>query len=405
FTVWSAMGIGHSITNTAITIIVGLASGVIFGGSPLYFYGFVGMVLVAICVAVSLGELASALPHSGGQYFWVSVLAPIRFRRFLSYIIGVVAWAGAVCTAAAVCLAVPLMVFNMTALTHPNFVYKPWMVFVGYQVVNLVALLLNLFERFLPRFSKGLLIFTLASATVIFVSNLAGPGKQVSGTDFFTRFYNVSGWPDGLAALIGLNGVNWAFSCLDAAVHLADEIPEPRKNIPKALLATVGVGGFTGMFMLFSVFFATTDIDAVAAAGTPSLQVFLTVFKGNVSSAVGLQILVTISSIGSVVGIHTWQSRIAWAFSRDKGFPFHRYLCRIAPEPFGTPIYAHLWSCAWVSALGSLYLGSSLAFNSLIAGGILLQYSTYTACIVCLLCYGRDKIIPGPFWFPRFGYV
>ncbi|KAF5970677.1 choline transporter protein [Fusarium bulbicola] len=71
FTIWTAMGIGHSITNTAITVIVGLASGIALGGPPLFIYGFIIMAIIAVCVAISLGELASALPHSGGpQYQW-----------------------------------------------------------------------------------------------------------------------------------------------------------------------------------------------------------------------------------------------------------------------------------------------------------------------------------------------
>lgn len=78
------MGLSHSITNTAIAITVGLASGIAMGGPPLFFYGFIMMALVALCVAVSLGELASGLPHSGGQYFWVATLAPPGMRRFCS---------------------------------------------------------------------------------------------------------------------------------------------------------------------------------------------------------------------------------------------------------------------------------------------------------------------------------
>ncbi|KAL6415931.1 Choline transport protein [Ilyonectria robusta] len=96
---------------------------------------------------------------------------------------------------------------------------------------------------------------------------------------------------------------------------------------------------------------------------------------------------------------------MAWAFSRDRGFPFHTYLSQIAPEPFGTPIWAHVWSCAWTAVLGCFYLGSTLAFNSLVAGGILLQYLTYSASIGCLLWHGRANFQHGPFWFPRAGYV
>ncbi|KAH6974235.1 amino acid/polyamine transporter I [Ilyonectria sp. MPI-CAGE-AT-0026] len=405
FTLWTAMGLGHSITNTAITITVGLASGIAMGGPPLFFYGFIMMALVALCVAVSLGELASGLPHSGGQYFWVATLAPPGMRRFCSYITAIVAWAGAVCTGASVCLAVPIMVFNMVALQHPDFNYKPWMGFVGYQVTNLLAFGFNLFERLLPWVSKTLLAYTIATLIVIFVGVLAASKEKQSAEGFFTQLYNISGWPDGVAFLIGLNSSNWAFSCLDAVVHLADEIPQPRKNIPKALLITVALGSVTGILIILALLFSAPDLEVVATAVTPSLQIFYSAFNNSTAAAIGLQAIVAASAAGAIIGIHTWQSRMAWAFSRDKGFPFHTYLSQIAPEPFGTPIWAHVWSCAWTAILGCLYLGSTLAFNSLVAGGILLQYLTYSASIGCLLWHGRANFQHGPFWFPRAGYV
>lgn len=405
FSIWTAMGIGHSITNTAITIIVGLASGVAFGGAPVFFYGFIAMAFVALCVAISLGELSSAFPHSGGQYFWVARLAPDRAKRFLSYITGILGWAGAVCTGASVCLAVPLIIFNMVILANPDFEYKPWMGFIGYQAVNLLASAFNLCEWMLPWISRSLLAYTITILIIIFISILAGNSQKQSPENFFATLYNITGWNDGVAFMIGLNACNWAFSCLDAAVHLAEEIPEPRKNVPKALMATVALGSFTGILIVIALFFAATDLDSVVAAGTPSLQIFYEALRQNTSAAIGLQSLVTISASGAIIGIHTWQSRIAWAFSRDRGFPFHRWMSKVAPEPFGTPILAHVWSCLWTSALGCLYLGSSLAFNSLVAGGILLQYITYSTSVGLLLWYGRSNISPGPFWFPKLGPV
>lgn len=405
FTVWTAMGLGHSITNTAITIIVGLSSGIALGGPPLFIYGFIMMSMVAFCVAISLGELSSALPHSGGQYYWVAVLAPQSCRRFCSYITGILGWAGAVCTSASVCLAIPTIIFSMASLYHPDFVYKPWMVFLGFQAINLLAFTFNCFERVLPWVSRCLLTFTICTITIVFVGVLSASSHKQTAANLFVNLYNVSGWPDGIAFIIGLNASNWAFSCLDATVHLADEIPNPQRNIPKALLITVALGTVTGILTIVGLFVSAPSLDVIVTSAVPSLQIFLDAFGGNTAAAVALQSLVTVSGAGAIIGIQTWQSRIAWAFSKDKGFPFHRYMSRIAPEPYGTPIWAHVWSCLWTSLLGCLYLGSQLAFNSLVAAGILLQYITYATSIGFLLLYGRNKLAKGPFWFPRLGYA
>lgn len=155
------------------------------------------MAIVATFVAISLGELASTMPHSGGQYFWVATLAPPKYRRFLSYITGILGWAGAVCTSASCCLAVPHMVFSIITLRNPEFDMDPWMVFLSYQVINLVAFFFNLFERGLPWISKSLLVYTITSLVVILVSILAAsPNKQSAENVFFASTM----FPDGRTA-------------------------------------------------------------------------------------------------------------------------------------------------------------------------------------------------------------
>lgn len=406
FTVLSAMGVGHSISNTAITVIVGLSSGISLGGGPLYFWSFLLMALVALCVAVSLGELSSAFPHAGGQYFWVARLCPSnRYRRFFSYMTGILAWASAVCTGTSVCLAVPQMVLSMINLTQPSLVQKPWMLFVGFQLTNWLTFTFNCFERILPFCNKTILAFTISSLVIIFISLLAAPESRASGNFVFLDIWNMSRWRNGIAFIIGINGTNWGFSCLDAASHLADEVPDPRRDIPKALVSTMVLGTCTGIPIIIALFFAVSDMDAVVSSGVPSLEILYQAFNGNVAAAIGLQTLVLLSASGAIIGIHTWQSRMAYAFSRDGGFPFSQYMGKIAPSPFSTPIWAHVWSTTWVSLLGCIALGSTSALNSFISAGILLQYITYSFAISLLLLYGRHNIIPGPFWFPRLGYI
>ena len=39
-------------------------------------------------VMMSLAEMASMAPISGGQYHWVSEFAPPKYQKFLSYMVG-----------------------------------------------------------------------------------------------------------------------------------------------------------------------------------------------------------------------------------------------------------------------------------------------------------------------------
>lgn len=58
------------------------------GGGPTMVYGFLFAVFGSLTTAASLAEMASMAPTSGGQYHWVSMLAPEKYKVFLSWITG-----------------------------------------------------------------------------------------------------------------------------------------------------------------------------------------------------------------------------------------------------------------------------------------------------------------------------
>jgi len=81
------------------------------------------MALIATCIAVSLGELASAYPNSGGQYYWTARLAPKKYARFLSYSTGYLGWAGAVVVSGSVAVGLAQAVVGMIILANPNVLF------------------------------------------------------------------------------------------------------------------------------------------------------------------------------------------------------------------------------------------------------------------------------------------
>jgi Amino acid permease len=69
-----------------ILVSLGLSLG--NGGTAGLFWTYLITIVGLIFVYVSLAELGSMIPTSGGQYFWVAVLAPPKYRNYLSYITG-----------------------------------------------------------------------------------------------------------------------------------------------------------------------------------------------------------------------------------------------------------------------------------------------------------------------------
>jgi choline transport protein len=402
FTTLSAIGIGYGVTNTAVGLLLVLGSVLPMGGPPLLFWSFIAMSAVGLATAVTLAELCSAMPHPGGQYIWVNYLAPAQYRRFLSYLTAMISWLGAVSTGASACLSVATGVCAIITVLDPTFVYKRWMGFVGYQLLNILTVLAACFEHALPKIANILLLFGCLTITTVFITLFSMSDTHMSAENFFVNIVNVSGWPDGIAFLIGCNGANWCFSCLDVATHLAEEIPSPGKNIPKSLMWTIVIGFGSGLLVVLAVLL---NIDGIDTDGDNSALGLFYRITGSQAAAIGLWIPVLITTAGAVWSIQTWQSRLAWAISREKGFPLHKHLSKLAPAPFYTCTWSLAFSATFTAILGCLYLASDLAFNSLISTGILLQYLSYCIPVVLVLVNGRSRFRHGSFWYPKLGLL
>lgn len=402
FNTISAIGAGYGITNTALGITQVLSTTLTLGGKPLLFWGFLLMSVIGLSTAVTLGELCSAIPHPGGQYIWTHRLASPSSRRFLSYTTGMLGWLSAVAMGASGNLSVFLNLNALVVFMKPDFAYKRWMGFVGYQLLNALTLLVACFKYAQPEISKFALFLSCLTMTSISVVLFAMAKEHTKAATLFGGIDNASGWPDGAAFLMGINGLNWSFSCLDVATHLAEEIPDPAANIPRALMWTVAIGFCSGMLLILSIVVNLRTIDVSADNSGIALIHRITNSR---AAAVGLWIPVLLCVVSTVWAVQNWQSRLAWTLSREAGFPYHQHLSKIASAPFHTPIWSLVGSAAGTAILGFLYLGSELAFNSLCSTGILLQYLSYSIPVVLCLWRGRSAMEHGPFWFPRLGLV
>ena len=78
FIIWSMLG-------TWTTFAQDLASGLTNGGSITIVWGLCLVTFCNICVAVSLGEMCSAMPTALGQAYWIHRLVDTPLGRFISY--------------------------------------------------------------------------------------------------------------------------------------------------------------------------------------------------------------------------------------------------------------------------------------------------------------------------------
>lgn len=407
YNVWQVLGVGFGLTNSWFGVSASLVTGISSGGPMMIIYGVIIVAFTALGVGGSLSELASAFPNSGGQYYWTTILAPEKYGSFLAYMCGALAWPGAVFTSASVTLSIATGVIGMWTMTHPGFEPAAWQVFIAYELANIATFVFNSHSKILPLMGSYALYVSLFSMVLItLVVLICARGNYQDPHFVFVEFTNNTGWSSGgIAFIVGLIGPAWGFSCLDCATHLAEEVPRPEKMVPIAIMGTVGIGFATAFVYSISVFFAVKDLDAIVntVTGVPILELYYQAL-GSRAGAVCLELLVVLTAVGCNAACNTWQARLLWSFSRDRGMPGSHIWSYVHPK-LGVPLNAHAMSCAWVGLLGLLYLGSTTTFNSIITGCLIFQLLSYSIPVLCLLWYGRDNITHGSFWLGKWGYL
>jgi len=270
-------------------------------------------------------------------------------------------------------------------------VIQPKHVVGAYQVVNAFCFLFNCYGKILPAMGHAALWTSLISFFIILIAVPAKAETHQNARFVFATFYNNTGWTsNGIgtsspffsashctlyfkypftyqkckkAFIVGLINANYSFACLDCATHLAEEVPNPARTIPIAILGTVFIGFLTAWPFSIAIFFSIADLKTLL--GTSTLVPILELVHQALSSTAGaivLEALIMATGVGCLVSSHTWQSRLCWSFARDRGVPFGSYLGHVNKQ-LDVPLRAHVLSCAIVAALGCLYLGSYTAFN------------------------------------------
>lgn len=71
FRIWSTVGIQYSVMSTPFAVGAFLSLSVGVGGSPVFFFAYVLVVIMNLCICCSLAEIAAVYPHASGTLYSV----------------------------------------------------------------------------------------------------------------------------------------------------------------------------------------------------------------------------------------------------------------------------------------------------------------------------------------------
>ena len=278
FGFWSLFGFAVCELITWETVLALFSQGFDNGGPGGLVWGFIIAWSSTLSVYTVISELASMAPIAGGQYYWVYMLAPRRWKVFSSYIIGwlnALAW---IATVATETIFAGTILQGLLILNHPDAddAERYQGTLLAYVVVAVAIFINAVVPGMLPKFEIFIVVFHIAGFIAI-VATLWVTSSHTSAEFVFTTALNEGGWStQGISYCVGFLGNVATFVGADASVHMAEEVADAAVNIPRAIIGSMLINGVVGFVMMITLLFCLNDVDSVLETTLefPFLQIF-----------------------------------------------------------------------------------------------------------------------------------
>ncbi|KAF7177489.1 hypothetical protein CNMCM7691_005742 [Aspergillus felis] len=376
YSMWSMLGLAFAVLNSWTALSASLSISLTSGGSTSVIWGLVTAGFCNLCIAASLAEFLSVYPTAGGQYHWVAVIAWPKWVPILSWITGWINVAGWVALVATNSLLSSQLIVGCISALHPNYVVQRWHQFLIYIGLTLGAFVINAFmNSILPVIYRGAFSWSIGGFAIVSITVLACASPDFNSAYFvFCSFVNSTGWPDGVAWLLGLLQGGLGVTAFDAVVHMIEEVPNPSIEGPKIMVSSVSIGTFTGSIFLIVLLFVAGDMDQITtSAAGPLLQILIDATK-NAAGAICLLM--------------------------DGGLPASRFFAKVHPT-LKLPLNALILTVVVVIIFGCIFLGSSSAFNAIISAAVVALDLSYAMPILVNCLQGRRALPEGKWKLPN----
>jgi choline transport protein len=188
-------------------------------------------------------QLVSSLPSSGGVYHWASLSPGPRYGRVLGFFAGFINFFGWLFDLASIVYVMSELVIQMYSLYHPSYVIQEWHIFVVLVLITWICIAATIFfNKYLPFLQQFGLFVVLVGGLATIIVIAAMPKTHASNAFVWSEWENNTGWPSGVAFLTGVLNGAFAIGTPDAVTHMAEEVPNPRKELPKAIAAQIILG-------------------------------------------------------------------------------------------------------------------------------------------------------------------
>lgn len=282
--------------------------------------------VVTLCSALSIAEIASNIPRSGGLYTYLEEL----YDEKVGFLLG---WVQSIITYPASVAALGIAFATYASFFLPqSFGENVWaMRGLALGIMGFV-LLMNVLSTRCGGFiqvvaTAAKMIPIIAILCVGLVSGVA-PGANGLSTVL------LGGGKGNIGAAI--LGTLWAYDGWIGVANMAGEMKNPKKNLPRVI--SVGIVFVIAVYALFNtVLYNVLPADQLAASGTPGADAAVALFGAGGATFITVGIMVSV--FGALNGYLMTAARVPQAMAERKQLPLSGVLGKIHPK-FGTPANA-----------------------------------------------------------------
>jgi choline transport protein len=244
----------------------------------------------------------------------------------------------------------------MYAVKHASFVPKSWHVFVSSIIITWIGSLGVCFgNKIMPKINGIGIFFILGGVftTIVVLAAMPGHGGRPphAPSSFVWTEWQGSGlgYPNGFVFVAGMLNGAFAVGTPDCVTHLAEEIPRPNINVPKAIAFQMVIGFFSGFFYLIALMYSINDYEALFAAPFPVAEIYYQA-TGSAAGEIGLLFLLFVTILLTVFGVYITCGRVLWTLARDGATPFPAHIGRI-DKRLGMPFVSTIICASFVTIL------------------------------------------------------
>ncbi|TVY17244.1 GABA-specific permease [Lachnellula arida] len=403
FTMMEVFGIAFSIMGLLPSIASTLSFSIPAGPVGMVWGWFLASGCIFV-VGVAMADLGSAMPTSGGLYWWTHYFASPKTRNALSFLVGYSNTLGLVGGLCSIDYGFALM-FCAVIVVARDGNWEPSNGVV-YAVFLCCVLLHGVLASTLSKvMGKLQTVFVAMNLILIVATIIALPvGKKLSSERndahyIFAQTENLTTWPTGWAFMLSWLSPIWTIGAFDSCVHISEEAANAAKAVPYGIMMSIGscwVLGFIIMIVIASCI--NPDLEAVLGSsfGQPMAQIYYDAVGKQ--GTLGLMSLLFIVQFLMGLSITVAASRQTWAFSRDGALPFSTFFRPISKK-FGYIPLRCVWGCVFLAAiLGLLCLIASAAASALFSLAVAGNNLAWGTPLFCRVVWGQHKFVPGPFY-------